>query len=146
MTKNEFGRLVRLSDVGETVADKDADVRGRKVIDKNGEDLGKIDALMVDDRERKVRFLEVASGGFLGLGEQKSLIPIDAITQITEHQVHIDQDKGHVAGAPHYDPELVEKMPIYADIYGYYGYLPYWGLNYAYPSYPSYGGIGRNSD
>lgn len=143
MTKNEFGKLVRLSDVGETVVDKSDDVRGRKVIDKNGDELGKIDALLVDDRERKVRFLEVASGGFLGLGEHKSLIPIDAITQITEHQVHIDQEKGHVAGAPHYEPELGDTLPAYADIYGYYGYLPYWGLNYAYPSYPSYAQTGE---
>lgn len=61
MTTNEFGKIVRLSDVGETVADKDADVRGLKVIDKNGEELGTIDALLVDDRERKVRFIEVVS-------------------------------------------------------------------------------------
>lgn len=141
MTTNEFGKIVRLSDVGETVADKDADVRGRKVIDKNGEDLGKIDALLVDDRERKVRFIEVASGGFLGLGREKSLIPIDAITNITKREVHIDQDKGHVAGAPHYDPTLVPTLNVYSDTYGYYGYSPYWGLGYAYPSYPSYSGL-----
>lgn len=146
MTSNEFGKLVRLSDVGETVADKDADVRGRKVIDQNGEDLGTIDALLVDDGERKVRFIEVASGGFLGLGEKKSLIPIDAITKITAHEVHIDQVKGHVAGAPHYDPEFVNKMPFFADTYGYYGYGPFWGPGYAYPEYSRYGGLPRHND
>jgi sporulation protein YlmC with PRC-barrel domain len=42
------------------------DVRGRKVLDRAGEDIGHVDNLLVDDREHKVRFLCVAAGGFLG--------------------------------------------------------------------------------
>lgn len=29
MTTNDFGKLVELNDIGETIADKDEDVRGR---------------------------------------------------------------------------------------------------------------------
>jgi len=43
--------------------------------------------------ERKVRFMEVAFGGFLGLGESKSLIPVEAITRMTPDAVYI----GHTA-------------------------------------------------
>jgi sporulation protein YlmC with PRC-barrel domain len=137
MTTNDYGKLVKLDDVGETVADKDQDVRGRHVFDKDGHKLGKIDALLIDDKERKVRFLEVESGGFLGIGEEISLIPIDAIVSIDAHEVHIDQTGSTVAAAPHYDPELVERK-FFEDIYGHYGVLPFWGLGYVYPSYPRY--------
>jgi sporulation protein YlmC with PRC-barrel domain len=137
MTTDDYGKLVRLGDVGETVADKAEDVRGRHVIDKDGHKLGKIDALLIDDKERKVRFLEVESGGFLGLGERKALIPVDAIVAIDADEVHIDQTGATVAAAPHYDPALVE-LTFFEDVYGHYGILPYWGLGYIDSSFPHF--------
>jgi sporulation protein YlmC with PRC-barrel domain len=123
MTTTDYGKLVELDDVGKTVADKDEDIRGRHVIDKHGHTLGKIDALLIDDKERKVRFFQVESGGFLGLGEKKSLIPIDTIVSIDADEVHIDQPGATVAAAP---------------IYGHYGIMPFSGFGYVYPPYPRY--------
>jgi sporulation protein YlmC with PRC-barrel domain len=71
--------------------DPAADVRDRRVLDKAGQDIGHVDDLLVDDREHKVRFLRVAAGGFLGLGEAKFLIPVDAITKVEAKAVHVDQ-------------------------------------------------------
>jgi CBS domain-containing protein len=99
--------------------------------------LGKVDDLFIDERERKVRFLEVASGGFLGLGATKFLLPVDAITRVTDDVVYINQSREHVAGAPHYDPTLVEERYM-SDVYSHYGYPPYWGPDYRYPPYPYY--------
>ena len=70
--------LVRLSDSKLTVANRAEDIRGREVLDKNGGNLGKVDDLMIDDVEHKVRFLQVESGGFLGLGRPWFLIPLAA--------------------------------------------------------------------
>ncbi len=97
--------------------------RGRMVKDKNGEDVGKIEHLLIDDAEQKVRFMEVASGGFLHLGETKSFIPVEAITRIDPDAVHISATREHVAGAPRYDPDLVlaEARHLF-DLYPYYGY------------------------
>ena len=114
--------LSRLGDHDKTISSSDEDIRGRMVIDRDGRDIGKIDGLMIDDVERRVRFMEVASGGFLGFGEHKSFIPVDAITQIFPDAVHINHTREHVAGAPHYDPELV------AELYPYYGYPAVDGL------------------
>lgn len=75
MATDETGKLVKLGDTDQTIARGDEDIRGRKVKDKNGEDIGKVDDLLVDVRENKVRFLEVASGGLLGLGATTSFIP-----------------------------------------------------------------------
>jgi sporulation protein YlmC with PRC-barrel domain len=129
--------LVRLSDTDLTVADRAEDIRGRNVLDMAGEELGEVDDLLVDDREHKVRFLEVSSGGFLGLGAKNFLIPVDAIMRITEDAVYINQSRERVASAPRYDPTLVDERYL-REVYGYYGYPPYWGADYRYPAYPYY--------
>jgi len=129
--------LVKLSDTELTLADRAEDIRGRKALDTAGEDLGEVDDLFIDDREQKVRFVQISSGGFLGLGATKFLIPVDAITRITEDAVYISQSRERVAGAPRYDPALVDERYV-SDLYGHYGYPPYWGLGYQYPPYPDY--------
>jgi hypothetical protein len=97
--------------------------------DKDGHDLGTIEGLLVDEAERKVRFMEVASGGFLGMGESKSLIPVEAITQVTPDAVYIGHTLEHVAGAPRYDPKLMHtELEYFFNLYPYYGYPPSFGL------------------
>lgn len=117
--------LSRLHDIDRTVSASDDDIRGRMAKDKDGRDIGKIEHLLIDDAEQKIRFMEVGSGGFLGLGETKSFIPVEAITRITADEVYISPSREHVAGAPRYDPDLVANDPGYdyfLDLYPYYGY------------------------
>jgi sporulation protein YlmC with PRC-barrel domain len=132
--------LRRLGDSDLTVANEADDIRGRKVVDKRGEETGTVDGLLIDEAERKVRFLEVGSGGFLGMGKKQVLVPVDAITRIDEEQVHINKDREHVASGPGYDPELMPEPdePYYEDVYGHYGFMPHWGTGYIYPGYPRY--------
>jgi sporulation protein YlmC with PRC-barrel domain len=116
--------LTRLGDTDRTVSSSDEDIRGRLVKDKDGLDLGEIHGLMVDAVEGKVRFMEVASGGFLGFGESTSFIPVEAITRITADTVQISHTRAHVAGAPRYDPSLVAADAHYFfNLYPYYGYM-----------------------
>lgn len=136
MTVNDNDKLVKLSDTGETIKIGDEDIRGYTVKDRNGEDIGKVDDLLVDLRASKVRFLVVESGGFLGIGETKAFLPIDAISRITKDEVHIDQTRERVAGAPPYDPGLVSSREYHESTYGYYGYTPYWTGLYMYPGFP----------
>ena len=132
------GALVKLGDTDLTVANEAEDIRGRTVVDRNGEELGHVDALLIDDRESKVRFLRIASGGILGIGETTFLLPVDAVTQITADRVVVDQTRERVAKAPTYDPELTYDREYYGGLYGYYGYGPYWAPGYVYPTYPLY--------
>jgi sporulation protein YlmC with PRC-barrel domain len=140
-------RLVRLSDTELTVADPAEDVRGRTVVDKEGEEVGEIDDLLVDDREHHVRFLRVSSGGFLGLGATKFLMPVEAITRISDTAVYVNQTRQHIADAPPYDPDLIHEdvtegeyagTGYYRDLYRYYGYPPYWAPGYVPPTYLYY--------
>lgn len=128
--------LLRLSDTELRPTDPFEDIRGRRVLDMAGEELGDVNDLLIDDREHKVRFLQVASGGFLGLGATKFLLPVEAITNITVDTVHVHQGREQVAGAPRYDPSLVDERYV-TDIYSHYGYPPYWGPDYHYPPYPT---------
>jgi sporulation protein YlmC with PRC-barrel domain len=131
--------LLRLRDTQLTVADPHQDVRGYKVIDKDEREFGSVEDLLIDDTEKRVRFLLVGSGGFLGLGERKFLIPVDAIKRITADRVCIDRAGDHVAQGPHYDPALADETQLQehlSTVYGYYGYMPYWGAGYAFPGFP----------
>ncbi|HET7636294.1 MAG TPA: PRC-barrel domain-containing protein [Candidatus Limnocylindria bacterium] len=128
--------LLKLSDSDLTLANQDADIRGRTV--RTGDDeVGKVDDLLIDRDQAQVRFMEVGAGGFLGIGEKKLLIPVDAIMKIDDDNVWIDQSRSRLQGAPAYDPTLVSE-DYYDQLYGYYGYQPYWTPGYTYPSYPYY--------
>jgi len=135
--------LKRLSDTELTVANPAEDVRDRQVVDGNGEELGAVEDLLIDEHDRRVRFLEVSSGGFLGIGATKFLLPVEAITRISDDTVYVNQTRQHIAGAPAYDPDLIHEDAseggYYEDVYRYYGYPPFWGPGYVYPPYPYYG-------
>ncbi|MGA2513674.1 MAG: PRC-barrel domain containing protein [Candidatus Limnocylindrales bacterium] len=96
---------------------------------KNGRDPGRIEGLLIDDVERKVRLMEVASGGILDLDQSKSFIPVEAITQMTADEVYIGHTSEHVAGAPRYDPDLAPTdLHYFFNLYPYYGYPLSFGL------------------
>ena len=132
--------LHRLHDIGETVSNPDEDVRGRKVLDTMGKEIGTVEGLMVDDAQNKVRFLRVEAGGFLGIGATHLMIPVDAITGITAEAITIDRGGEHLRDAPRYDPALVSEPDerYWGGLYGYYGFAPWWGMGYMYPRYPYY--------
>jgi sporulation protein YlmC with PRC-barrel domain len=128
--------LIRLKDTDMDLTNPNEDVRGDMVVDPNGDEVGKVDELLIDENERRVRFLEVGSGGFLGIGEEKRLIPVDAVTSIDD-EVHIDKTREQVIGAPNYDPQVARTTDTYyGDYYGHYGYDPFWDPGYNYPRYP----------
>lgn len=135
MTTDPQATLVRLSDTDLTLASDADDARGRKVVDRSGEEIGEVDDLIIDPDERRVRFLQVGAGGFLGLGEEKRLVPVDAVESVDD-VVRVEKDRAHIAGAPAYDPELVQEPAYYEGVYGYYGYTPFWTPGYVYPPYP----------
>jgi uncharacterized protein (TIGR02271 family) len=106
---------------GEAVALKDPsqDLRGRDVYDRDGNQLRSVEDLYVDAEEYYVRFLDVASGGFLGIGEKHFLIPVEAVTDANEDRVTIAEDQETVKGAPDVplnpviEPGNVQKLDDY---------------------------------
>jgi sporulation protein YlmC with PRC-barrel domain len=134
MTKSPTATMYVLGDRGQTIDGSANDIRGRHVRDNNANSLGKVADLLVDDQDDKVRFLLVEHGGLLGFGETKTLIPVDAITKITEYDVYVDQSRERIASAPAYDPDLIDNRPYHSDVYSHYGLGPHWGDGYMYPT------------
>jgi osmotically-inducible protein OsmY len=99
--------LVRLGDSDFDLAGED-DIRGRRVIDRNGNDIGTVDDLIVDPDRRRVRFLQVTSGGFLGIGGTMLLVPVE-ITDVARDMVTVTGQVGRVAGATRFSPTLHER-------------------------------------
>jgi sporulation protein YlmC with PRC-barrel domain len=118
-----FG-LIRLSDSDLILEDQTQDVRGLDAYDTNGEEIGTVEGLYVDEEERKVRFLDVAAGGFLGLGEKNLLIPVEAVREVKEDGVVVDQSREKVVDSPPFDASVVPQAPYQRDIYDYYRLRP----------------------
>jgi sporulation protein YlmC with PRC-barrel domain len=121
---NVHTRLVKLAD-SELRIDPGDDIRGLKVYDRSEQEIGRVADLLVDEAERRARVLEVESGGVLGIDAKEMLVPVEAVSHLSEKGVHLDQTSERVSGAPRYDPEL-DSEKNWTDVYGYWGYNPFW--------------------
>jgi sporulation protein YlmC with PRC-barrel domain len=120
--------MARLGETNLILAEAEQDVRGRKVVDRHGKDIGHVTDLFIDEEERKVRMLQIKAGGFLGLGEKHFLLPSDAISDVRESEVHVNVTLEHIVASPAYDPDLIPAptQEFCGQYYGYYGMRPYW--------------------
>jgi sporulation protein YlmC with PRC-barrel domain len=92
--------LARLGDSDFVPANPEDDVRGKDVYDAQGQRIGSVEDLYIERKEREVRFLEVGAGGFLGIGEKRFLVPVEAVTQVTEDQVTIEPKRTQKVEGP----------------------------------------------
>lgn len=140
--------LVRLSDTTLSPADPAEDVRGRTVIDADGEEIGRVHDLFIDEEEKKARFLQVASGGVLGIGAQHFLVPVEAVAQVEDERVHISRNRARLHDVPAYDPELADHSDYYANVYGWWGFAPYGagGFGFVPPPPPPRGSPARTDE
>lgn len=132
----ESTTMMQLGDTDQMLADPAQDIRGRKVLDRDGNELGKVDDLLIDTDHKRVRMLRVEHGGLFGVGATALYIPVEAVERVTDDDVGIDRSRVQVAEAPQYDPALVDRDKYFADLYSYYGYAPYWAPQYVPPSRP----------
>lgn len=133
MTVKMRSALHRIGDTGYEIADPAQDIRGRDVSDASGQKVGTVSDLFVDENEKRVRFIEVASGGFLGIGADKSLVPVDAVQATTTDAVRLMPGRARLSAAPAYNPELIDE-DFLTRTYTHYGYMPFWQENYVYPA------------
>ena len=92
--------LVSLGDSDFVPANPEDDLRGKDVYDPEGQRIGGVKDLYIDHREREVRFLQVSAGGFLGMGEKPILVPVEAVTRVTEERVNIEPGRTEKVDGP----------------------------------------------
>jgi sporulation protein YlmC with PRC-barrel domain len=127
------GTLMRLGDSTHMLADPGQDIRGRKVVDQEGNEIGKVGDLLIDTEHHKVRLLRVEHGGLFGVGVTPLFIPVETVERVTDDVVGIDQSRRSVAEAPEYDPELIDGDEHMTELYRHYGYAPYWATGHVPP-------------
>ncbi len=106
---------------------------GDRVRNSAGEDLGKIEEIMLDVPTGRVAYAVLSFGGFLGMGDKLFAIPWDALTlNERDHEFILNVDKQRLENAPGFDkdnwPDMADES-FRQQIYDYYGSKPYWSEN-----------------
>jgi sporulation protein YlmC with PRC-barrel domain len=106
---------------------------GDSVRNSAGEDLGKVDEIMIDIPSGRVAYAVLSFGGFLRMGNKLFAVPWSALKVDEDEKCFVlDIDKNSLEGAPGFDKD---QWPDMADttwraaVYGYYGATPYWEDN-----------------
>jgi sporulation protein YlmC with PRC-barrel domain len=103
---------------------------GDRVRNPAGEDLGKVDEIMVDLASGRVAYVVVSFGGFLGIGDKLFAVPWSAFqVDQGEHEFVLDVDRGTLENAPGFDkgnwPDMSDTT-FGAEVHKHYGATPYW--------------------
>ncbi|MEO8190271.1 MAG: PRC-barrel domain-containing protein [Acidobacteriota bacterium] len=103
---------------------------GDPVVNRKGEDLGKIEDLVIDPTSGRIDYAVLSFGGFLGMGDKLFAVPLEAMKLSPEDKRFIlDVDKERLKQAPGFDkdhwPEASDRA-FGTKVYNYYGYEPRW--------------------
>ena len=100
------------------------DLRGLDVYDSNGEQIGTVEDLYVDQEAQFPRFLDVGAGGFLGIGKKHFLVPFEEVSRSVseEERVVVRQNRDKVLDSPEFDPDEMPEADLQRAVYAYYGY------------------------
>ena len=99
---------------------------GDPVVNRAGENLGKIEDLMIEPELGRVSYAVLSFGGFLGVGNKLFAVPMQAMRLSRENKKFVlDVDKDRLKNAPGFDkdhwPDFAD--PAYGNkLYAYYGY------------------------
>lgn len=103
---------------------------GDRVRNSAGEDLGKIEEIMIDIPSGRVAYAVLSFGGFLGMGNKLFAVPWNAFTlDEGEKEFILNVEKNVLESAPGFDKDNWPDManPDFgSQIYTHYGYKGYW--------------------
>ena len=78
-------------------------VDGTTVYNRNGDNIGTIDHLMIDKFTGQVEFAVMSTGGFLGIGESYSPVPWDSLVYDVNMGGYVmDTDRARLEKAPRF--------------------------------------------
>jgi sporulation protein YlmC with PRC-barrel domain len=107
-----------------------ATVIGIPVVDAQGEDLGRIEEVMIDLESGQVGYAILDLGGSLGVSERLFAIPWKLLQFDSEQmRLHIDVEAEKLRQAPGFDKNNWPRMGDRQwgrEIHLYYGQTPYW--------------------
>jgi len=107
-------------------------VEGTKVYNLAGENVGKVEDIMIDKVSGRIAYAVVGFGGFLGIGDRHYPLPWEKLTyDVPMGGYVVDLDKRILESAPYYtDSEVAgwEDPAWGRRVYDYYGTRAYWDM------------------
>lgn len=105
-------------------------ISGTPVRNLEGEDLGKIEELMIDLSTGRVAYAVLSFGGLLGIGDKLFAMPWSALSVDQEsHEILLDVPKEQLENAPGFDkhdwPDFSD-LEFETSVHEYYDVTPYW--------------------
>ncbi|HAX98188.1 MAG TPA: hypothetical protein DCY12_04685 [Candidatus Atribacteria bacterium] len=129
-------------EANEIYAFRVSNIIGSKVRNPEGDDLGKIEEIVIDVQEGKIVYAVLSFGGVLGISDKYFAIPWESLAPLPiEGEFVLNVSKSKLETAPGFDKS---KWPNMKDrewgsgIYGYYGLTPYWVGTRGYGRYQGY--------
>lgn len=102
------------------------DLRGRRVFDRAGEEIGNVGDLLMDADNGQIRLLIVAADHTVDTTRRRFALPVDAISRLEPDRLFLDTLRERVLGSPLYDPESPPPPEYWDGLFAYYGVEPYW--------------------
>jgi hypothetical protein len=107
-----------------------ATLAGDSVRNAAGDDLGKIDEIMIDIPSGKVAYAVLSFGGFLGMGDKLFAVPWSALKVDEDEKCFIlNVDRQTIENAPGFDkdnwPDMSDQS-FGSELSTYYKVEPYW--------------------
>lgn len=105
-------------------------VIGDHVVNAQGDDLGKIEEVMLDVNDDQIAYAVLSFGGFLGIGDKLFAVPWGALKlDPGKKRFVLDQSKERLEAAPGFDkkhwPDMANRS-FGVEIYDYYNIPKYW--------------------
>jgi hypothetical protein len=108
--------LVKVDDFEGELEEHWQDARGRKVIDKNGDEVGTVEELYVWEAPSTVHLIA-------GSGDERSfLLPIHVVTNVDEGAVALEVGRGKLMDSPEFESDDVPDSESRRAAFEFYGY------------------------
>lgn len=116
------GTLVPLGRQAASPGGGQQDLRGRRVFDRAGEEIGNIRDLLLDGGNGQIKFLVVAADHTIDTVLREFAIPVDAIARLEPDRLFLEHLRERVLSGPLYDPAQSPPPDYWDGLTTYYGY------------------------
>lgn len=105
-------------------------LNGTQVVNRQGEDVGHIEDMMIDLSTGRILYMVLSFGGILGIGNKLFAVPFDSLTIDQKNETFVmDVDKERLKNAPGFDKDnwpTASNKDFQNEVYSYYSVEPYW--------------------
>ena len=112
------------------LAVKTSNIIGTKVVNRQNEDLGKVEEVVIDVFNGRIGYLVLSFGGFLGMGEKLYAVPWKALHYNRDLHVYVlNLTQDQIERAPGFEKETWPEFTDEGwnrDVHRHYELSPFW--------------------